>query len=217
MNLASIPFLANATPSGGGGGGDLTFVKASTPRQGDFGSDMTLTFATNAAAGNHILAAFASSQSVTASGTGATLDSTANPGTLIRLHGLRTPSIGSAATVFPYSLSSGDNFGGVAIEVAGSAPVFDAVFSQDETAGSSGTRTLNITVAEDNSIVLFIASGDNDRTLTHVGGLTAISAGVSYHPVAWGKFNAGAHALQYTPNAGVQYYGAAAFVWSPGP
>lgn len=216
MRFGVVPFLASVTPSGGGGdGGDLTFVKASADRQGDFGSDISLTFGSNASIGSHILAVFAHSPGTTASGAGATLDSSVDVAGIIRSSGLRTPSIGAAATVFPYSLSSGDNFGGVAIEVTGDAPVFDAVFSQTEGSGSGGTRTLNITVAVDNSMVLFIASGDNDRTLTHSGGLTSLSAGVSFQPVAWGKFNAGAHALQYTPNASVQYYSAAAFVWSP--
>jgi hypothetical protein len=207
----------NRTPLASGGAGDLNFVKASTARQGEFGNSMSQTFGSNVVEGNHVLAVFATSPASVPSGAGATLDSTSTLAASA-LFGLRTPTAGAAfGSVAAYSLAPSDNWGGVAIEVAGNAPVFDAVFSQAETVGSGGTRTLNITVAQDNSIVLFIASGDNDRTLTHVGGLTSLSAGVSYHPVAWGKFDAGVHALQYTPNANANYYGAAAFVWSPGP
>lgn len=217
MRFSSIAFLAGVSVITGGGGGDLNFVKASTARQGDFGSDTSLTFGSNASIGSHILAVFTTDQIAQSfSGTGATSDATEFQDTLFRAQGLRTPSIASAASVFPYSISSGSNFGGVAIEVTGNSPVFDSVFSQTEAVGSTSMRTLNITVAEDNSIVLFIGSGDNDRTLTYSSNMNSLSSGITYHPVAWGKFDAGTHTIEYTPSGGVRFYGAAAFIWSPG-
>lgn len=219
MRLRSVPFLAGVTPSGGGGGGgDLTFIKASTPRQGEFGGTADLTFASNVSAGNHVLAAFVTdSQSRNFSGTGATLDATNDESTNFRAQGLRTPSVGAAATVFPYSLTTGWNFGGVAIEVAGNAPVFDAVFGEQDLSGDASMRTLPITVADDNSIVLVIMSTEQNRTWTFGGGLTDISGGASFQPCAWAKLNAGSHNLTMQPSAGTVIYGYVAFVWSPGP
>jgi hypothetical protein len=210
---------ARRRTGGGGGGSDLNFVKATTVMVGQFGSDLSLTFGSNAAAGNHILAAFIiDDQGRTVSGTGATVDSSPNIGTGHRGWGLRTPSIGSAQSVFAYALSSGWSWGGFAIEATGDAPVFDAAFTATEDSISSAERTLGITVASDNSLVVLLLADQNERTWTFGANMTGLNnATPSYHVAAWGKFAAGSHNITYTPNSGTQLNAVAAFVWSPGP
>lgn len=216
MNFSSIPFVANATPAGAPPSGDLDFVKASGVRAGDFGSDATLTFPSDVAAGNHVLALFfTDSQSRNFSGTGATLDGTEDQSTSFRAQGLRTNSIGADEDVFAYTLTSGWNFGGAAIEVSGDAPVFDASFGDFDASGTGDERVLPITVAEDNSIVLLVLAPQDNRTWTWGGTLTGISNS-GFCPMAWVKLNAGSHNLSFTPSSAITLNGYAAFVWSPG-
>lgn len=196
--------------------GDLTFVKASAVRAGDFGSDATLTFPSDVTAGNHVLAMFyTDSQSRNFSGTGATLDGTEDQSTAFRAQGLRTNSIGANEDVFAYALSSGWNFSGGAIEVSGSAPVFDDSFGGFDASGTGAERELPITVAEDNSIVLLVLAPQDNRTWTWGGTLTGISNS-GFCPMAWVKLNAGSHTLRFTPDNSITLNGFAAFVWSPG-
>lgn len=203
--------------AGGGGGTGLNFVSASAVRAGQFGSDATLTFPSNVAAGNHVLAAFGTdSQSRNFSGTGATLDGTSDQSTSFRGQGLRIPSVVTPATVFPFTLTTGWNFGGGAIEVSGPAPVPDASFGGFDASGNGDERQLSVTVAEDNSMVLLLLAPVDTRTWTWGSGLTNIASG-DYAPMAWVKLNAGTHILRFTPSAPVILNGYAAFVWSPGP
>lgn len=200
-----------------GGGGDLNIVQMATPRA-EFGTDLSLTFGTNVVAGNHVLAAlFTDNPAHTFSSTLGTQDSTGTPGGG-RVSGFRTNNVATPATVFEYSLSSGWNFGAVGIEVSGNAPVFDAaVYVAAEGSASGAARTVEITVAEDNSIVLVIFGGDNERTFTLGGGLTGGSHGTArYIHAAYGKFAAGPHTLSLTPESSLTMSPIGVFIWSPG-
>lgn len=203
---------------GGGGAGDLTFVKASAVNA-NFGTNATATFGSNAASGNHILAVVnVANQDTTVSGAGATVDSSPNIGAAVRMWGLRTPAIGSAADAFAYTLSNGQEFASCAIEVSGDAPVFDKVVTATESGGTGDQRSFGITVDQDNSMVLLALSDQNERTWTFGGGLTGIN-GVSsgaYTVFAWVKLDAGSHNLLFQPNNSTQLNAIAAFVWSPG-
>lgn len=220
IGAAAWSDVKTRTPVSGGGAGDLSFVKASNVTAADFGSDLTRTFGSNVAAGNHVLAAFLiGDQALTVSGTGATVDASPNIGTGNRAWGLRTPSVAAPASTFPYTLSSGWNYGGVAIEVSGDAPVFQAVATASESGSSSDQRSLPITVNEDNSIVLLCLSDQNERTWTFGGGLAGLN-GVSaaeYQVFAWVKLDAGSHNLLFQPSSETQLNAVAAFIWNPAP
>lgn len=209
--------IKNRTPAGSSGGGDLSIVQVSASRA-DFGSDLSITFGSNVSAGNHVLAALQTDDSArTFSSTLGTQDSTVTPGGA-RISGFRTNNVATPATVFEYSLSSGWNFGAGGIEVSGDAPVFNAVFTRAAEGSDSGAaRTVEITVAEDNSIALVYFSGSSDVTYTIGGGLTAGTHGVaSYAHVACGKFAAGVHNISVTPASSLTMGAIAVFVWSPG-
>lgn len=194
----------------------LTFVRASAVRAGDFGSSASLTFPANVAAGNHVLALFTTdSQSLNFSGAGAVLDGTIDRSTSYRAQGLRIPSVSTPATVFPFTLSSGWNFGGGAVEVSGPPPVFQAAFGGFDSAISGAERQLSITVTQDNSLVLLSLAPQDSRNWTWGGDLQAISSD-GYSPMAWAQLDAGTHTLRFTPNNSVTLNGFAAFVWSPG-
>lgn len=219
IGAAAWSDVKTRTPVSGGGAGDLSFVKASAVTSAGFGSDLTRTFGSDVAAGNHVLAAFLiADQARTVSGTGATADSSPNIGTGFRAWGLRTP-VAAPASTFPYTLSSSWEYGGVAIEVSGDDPVFQAAATASESGSSSDQRSLPITVNEDNSIVLLCLSDQNERTWTFGGGLTGLN-GVSegaYQVFAWAKLDAGSHNLLFQPNDATQLNAVAAFVWNPAP
>lgn len=208
--------IKTRTPSAGSGG-DLNVVQMATPRA-DFGSDLSLTFGANVAAGNHVLAALNTDDSArTFSSTLGTQDATGTPSGA-RVSGFRTNNVATPATVFAYSLSSGWSFGAVGIEVSGNAPVFDtAVYVVREDSSSGAARTINVDVAVNNSIVLVIFGGDNERSFTIGGGLTGGSHGTPrYVHAAYGKFAAGSHTLSLTPGDSLTMGPIGVFVWSPG-
>lgn len=208
------------TPVAGGGAGDMAFVQASDVVADGFGSDLTRTFGANVTVGNHVLAAFmVSDQSHTVSGTGATVDASPTISTTSRAWGLSIADVAAAATVFPFTLSSGWSHGGAAIEVSGSAPVFQGSVTAFETGATPDQRSLGITVNEDNSIVLLILNTSGAMTWTVGGGLTAINGAATdhYYLYAWGKFDAGSHNLLYQPSSNNSVVAAAAFIWNPAP
>ena len=199
-------------------GGDMEFVQASA-FNGDFGTDLTRTFGANSTVGNHILAAFIIANETSAvSGTSATVDASPVVSTENRAWALKTLSVGDAVTTRPYTLTPGWIWEGFAIEVSGDTPVFDSFYTTVDSTFSPTPRTIEITVAEDNSMVMVVITQQAARDISFSAGLTGVGNDIPdrYACGAWGKFDAGVHTLTITPSADTQFNAMVAFVWSPG-
>lgn len=184
----------------------------------DFGSDLTVTFPDELTTGNYVLAAFAvTNETSTVTGANATVDASpvVSPGN--RAWALRTDAIAVPSLTHGFSLTPSWGYSGFAIEVTGNAPVFDNYFFLEDTVFDNSTRSLNINVAQDNSIVLVVLNYQAAYQMSFSAGLTGINHDVpgQYACGAYGKFDAGTHQITITPSGGTQFNSIAVFVWSP--